>query len=156
MPDEVTTFDSLTEYAKGTLMTLPEFGPGQPFVAYVRRPSLLALAASGRIPNQLLGMANKLFKKSGGAIEDAKPETLQHATKVFQILAEAALVKPTYSEIKEAGLELTDDQLVVIFNYTQRGVKALETFREQPKNYKRPGGGAKVRQAPVGDSGDKG
>lgn len=149
MEEKVTSLEDLSLYAKGTLLHLPDFAPDQPLVAYVRRPSLLALAASGKIPNTLLGMANSLFKKGGGAIEDAKPETLQQATKVFQILAGAALVSPTYAEIKEAGLELTDDQLVVIFNFTQKGVKALEPFRKKPQDHKRVGGGAKVQQAPV-------
>ena len=39
-------------------------------------------------------------------------------------------VEPSWSELKNAGIELTDEQYMFIFNYTQEGVKALEPFRE--------------------------
>lgn len=144
-----TSLEDLARYSKGSLIQLPSFGDGQPFVAYVRRPSLLILAANGSIPNSLLGMATKLFKQAGSVINEAKPEDFKEATKVFEILAEAALVEPTYQQIKEAGLNLTDEQLALIFNYTQQGVKALEPFRAKQKNSKLAGGKPKIRQAPV-------
>ena len=39
------------------------------------------------------------------------------------------MVEPTYDELKEIGLELTDLQLVEIFNFTQNGIKSLISFR---------------------------
>lgn len=147
---KVTTLSDLSQYSHGQLLQLPEFGAGQPFAAYIRRPSLLTLAANGSIPNSLLTIANSLFKKGGAAaLDSSKPEDFKEATKVFHILAEAALVQPTYAEIKEAGLELTDDQLAFIFNYTQAGTKALESFRRQSKNHKHTGNISAVRKASV-------
>lgn len=145
-----TTLSDLSSYSKGQLLQLPDFGLGQPFCAYLRRPSILSLAANGSIPNNLLVMANSLFRKGGTATIEDKPENFREATKVFHILAEAALVQPTYAEIKEAGLELTDDQLAFIFNYTQAGAKALENFRRQPKDNKYTRNIPKVRKAAVG------
>ena len=45
------------------------------------------------------------------------------------LIAEAALVEPTLSEIKSSGMELSDNQLIAIFNYAQRGIEALDNFR---------------------------
>lgn len=149
---KATTLSDLSDYSKGRLLELPEFGLGQPFFAYIRRPSLLSLAANGCIPNSLLSMAQRLFSKGGTATINEKPEDLKDATKVFQILAEAALIEPTYAQIKEAGLELTDDQLAFIFNYTQVGTKALESFRKQPKNNKYTCNSPEVRKAPIGNT----
>lgn len=149
-----TSLEDLARYSKGALIELPPFASNQPFVAYVRRPSLLVLAANGKIPNTLLGMAMKLFKQGGSAINDAKPEDMKEATKIFQILAEACLVEPNYQQIKEAGLELTDDQLALIFSYSQQGVKALEPFRPKQKNSKLAGSKSKIRQTPVRNTQD--
>jgi len=44
-------------------------------------------------------------------------------------VAKEAFAEPTYAEIEAAGLELTDAQLLAVFNYTQSGAKALEPFR---------------------------
>lgn len=149
--NENTSLSDLQKYAKGVLVDLPEFGPDQPFKAYIRRPSLLTLTANGKIPNALLGIATSLFKNGSATIASAKPDDLQKSTQVFHILARAAFVSPTYDEIKEAGLELNDEQLAFIFNYTQQGTKALENFRRKFKNIKRAGNGTKVQQAAVGD-----
>lgn len=146
-----TSLEDLARYSKGALISLPPFANNQPFTAYVRRPSLLVLAANGKIPNTLLGIAMKLFKQGGAAIQDAKPEDMKEATKIFQILAEACLVEPNYQQIKEAGLELTDDQLAFIFSYSQQGVKALEPFRPRQKNSQRPRNLPKVQKAPIGN-----
>lgn len=38
------------------------------------------------------------------------------------------LVEPTLDQIEECGLKLTDEQLTVLLNYSQQGVKDLERF----------------------------
>lgn len=50
---------------------------------------------------------------------------------VLELMAQETFVEPTYSEIKDAGIELTDEQMMFIFNYAQQGVKALESFRTE-------------------------
>ena len=50
---------------------------------------------------------------------------------ICEVIARASLVQPTYDDIQNAGMELSDDQIMAIFNYTQNGVKALESFRKE-------------------------
>ena len=125
---QITSFADLEKYSKGQLVELPAFAEGQPFVARIKRPSMLALIKSGKIPNSLLKTAGELFAEG---LPDVKEDdqVMSKVFDVFDYVAEACLVEPTYQQIKEAGMELSDDQYMFIFNYTQRGVKALESFR---------------------------
>lgn len=125
----ITSFEDLQSYAQGQVVTLPPFAEGQPFVARLRRPSMMALVKSGKIPNTLLQTANSLFLKS--SVDDKDDGALDSLWGVLDTLCEAALLEPTYAQVKEAGLSLTDDQMMFIFKYTQQGVKALESFRKQ-------------------------
>lgn len=124
----VTTIEELAEYARGEIVELPPFAEGHKFVARMRRPSLLSLAKSGQIPNTLLNSANKLFygRKPNETIE---PDALEKTLGVIDCLAKAAFVEPSYDAIKNAGIELTDEQYLFIFNYTQKGINALQSFR---------------------------
>lgn len=124
-----TSVFDLQSYAKGTLVRFPDFAEGQPFVARVRRPSMLVLAKQGKIPNTLLTSANELFSKGGAGLDRDDEGMLADVYSIIEIICEAALKEPTYQQIQEAGLELSDDQLMAIFNYTQTGIKALESFR---------------------------
>lgn len=127
----VTSIYDLQNYAKGTLVRFPDFAEGQPFVARVRRPSMLVLAKQGKIPNTLLMPANELFSKGGSGMDSDNENMLADIYSICEIICEAALKEPTYQQIKEAGLELSDNQLMAIFNYTQNGAKALEPFRKE-------------------------
>lgn len=126
---EVTTISDLQSYANGTIVRFPDFAEGQPFVARVRRPSMLVLAKQGKIPNKLLSSANSLFTKGGSGVDSDNDNMLSDIYSITEIMCEAALIEPTYQQIKDAGIELSDDQLMAIFNYTQTGVKALDSFR---------------------------
>ncbi len=126
--NKVTTIYDLQQYAGGQIVRLPDFAEGQPFVARMRRPSLLIMAKKGKIPNRLLATATELF--NGGGSNNANNDTILSDTyDVCEAIAEAALVEPTMAEIEAAGLELSDNQLIAIFNYAQRGVEALDNFR---------------------------
>ena len=128
---EVTSISQLNEYAKGQLVELPSFGEGQPFFARLRRPSMLALAKSGKIPNSLLATTNRMFDSS---LDTKNENMLKDFYTVIETILEAAFVEPTYQEIKDAGVQLSDDQLIFVFNYTQQGVRALDQFRPNGKN----------------------
>ena len=125
----ITSLESLQEYARGAIVQLPPFSEDQPFVARLRRPSMMALAKSGKIPNSLLNTANSLFMGKG--MDSNNEGALKEVLSIVDILCDAAFVEPTYSQLKEAGVELTDEQYMAVFNYTQQGVKALEPFREK-------------------------
>lgn len=127
----ITTVSDLQSYAAGTVVRFPDFGNGQPFVARVRRPSMLALAKQGMIPNSLLTAAGELFAKGGDGLDADNENMLGNMYNIMDIVATAALIQPSMEEIKSVGLELSDDQMMAIFNYTQTGIKALETFRKE-------------------------
>lgn len=127
----ITTVSDLQSYAAGTVVRFPDFGDGQPFVARVRRPSMLVLAKQGKIPNSLLTTAGELFAKGGSGLDADNENMLGDMYNIMDIIATAALIQPTMEEIKGVGLELSDDQLMAIFNYTQTGIKALESFRTE-------------------------
>ena len=125
----VTTLEDLANYKEGTLVELPPFGPDQPFVARLRRPSMLALAKAGKIPNTLLNSANRMFFGDKAAGKKYDENSLREVFQIIDILCDAAFVSPTYKELKEIGIELSDDQYMFVFNFTQQGVNALHSFR---------------------------
>lgn len=127
----ITTVSDLQSYAAGTVVRFPDFGDGQPFVARVRRPSMLVLAKQGKIPNGLLAAAGELFSKGGGGLDADNENMLRDMYNIMDIIATAALIQPSMDEIKSVGLELSDDQMMAIFNYSQAGIKALESFRQE-------------------------
>ena len=127
---KVTSIDQLKIMSGGEIVKLPPFIQGQDFYAKLRRPSMLKLVQSGQIPNSLLRTANMLF--SGGVNEelDRDDEFMKDLFDLIDVLAAAVFVEPSWSELKQAEIELTDEQYMFIFNYTQEGVKQLEPFRE--------------------------
>lgn len=127
----ITTITDLQSYAKGTVVRFPDFAEGQPFVARVRRPSMLVLAKQGKIPNSLLTAAGELFSKGGSGLDADNDKMLADAHDITEVICSAALIEPTLDDIYNAGMELSDDQLMAIFNYTQTGVRALESFRKE-------------------------
>lgn len=128
---QVTTIGQLQTYSKGKVVRLPDFAEGQPFVARVRRPSMLVLAKQGKIPNSLLSTANELFVGGGSGVDIENEKLLQDMYDVCMIVCDACLIEPTLRDIEDAGLTLSDDQIMALFNYAQQGVKALEPFRQE-------------------------
>lgn len=123
----ITNLHDLSEYAKGQIVELPPFAENQPFIARLCRPSMLSLAKSGKIPNELLSTANNLFV-DGKLDTKSNPEALKDVFDLFDVICEACFVEPTYKDIQDAGITLTDEQYMFIFEYSQAGVKALKPF----------------------------
>lgn len=128
---QITSIDELKSYANGTVVELPSFSEGQPFVARLKRPSLLGMVKQGKIPNTLLVRANELFVQAGAGFDVEEENMMEQMFDVLDLMAGETFVEPTYKEIKEAGIKLTDEQLMFIFNYAQQGVRALESFRTE-------------------------
>lgn len=144
---EITSLADLQVYAQGQVVELPGFFSEEPFVARLRRPSLLALTKSGKIPNALLSAANELFT---GKQDKSDPVDLSEIMGVLEVICESALLEPTYKDVVDAGLTLTDEQYTAIFNFSQRGIKALEPFRTKSEEHPSPAGtGAEVPQTSV-------
>ena len=112
------TYNNITE------VELPGWCDGEPFKARLRRPSLLSMAATGELPNELLSAAQKLFSEG---YTEALP--IDRLGAVLRAVAEAALVEPTLSELERAGCALTDVQLAAIYSFAQGGARALLPFR---------------------------
>ena len=129
---KVTTLADLQQYARGQIVELPPFADGQPLVVRMKRPSLMMLAKSGKIPNGLMKTASALFNgddlTESGMPED---EMLEKTYDILTLICEASLVEPKMEDFKKAGIELSDNQMIAIFNYTQQGIGALESFRSE-------------------------
>lgn len=130
VPTSITQIES---YKGGAVVELPAFADGQPFIARMVRPSMLALVKTGKIPNSLLNQATSLFANGSGALnsQGKNSANVSELFDVIEVIVEAALIEPTLKDIHSVGMELTDDQMMAIFSYTQRGVKALEQFRTE-------------------------
>lgn len=111
-------YDCVTE------VELPGWTDDRPLRAKLRRPSLLTMAATGELPNELLTAAQKLFNEG---YSSALP--IDKLGAVLRNVASAALVEPTLAELERAGCWLTDAQLAAIYSFSQSGARALLPFR---------------------------
>lgn len=128
---EVTSLEELKQIAQGEVIPLPGFVVDKQFCARVKRVSLLGLVQKGVIPNSLLSAANELFY---GKNSNNKNVDMKEISNVMIIMAESTLVEPSVDQLKEIDLSLTDEQIVALFNYTQKGLKAIEKFPQDTKN----------------------
>ncbi|NLX87275.1 MAG: hypothetical protein GXY97_09045, partial [Clostridiales bacterium] len=92
---------------------------GQPVKIKVQRPRLLSMAAQGKIPNALLGIATKVV--NGKGIEQGN---IKELAQMIELYCRVCMVEPAYDEIK-----LDDDQMFEIFTWATTGVRQLENFR---------------------------
>lgn len=120
--NKLVTLEELKIMGKGEIVPIPPFIGVEPICVRLRKVGLLNLIATGSIPNSLFSAAEELF--SGKSSSKGNVDISQ-LSKVMKTVSESALVQPTLEELKEVGLELSDEQAVAIFNYTQRGINAL-------------------------------
>ncbi|BDR72221.1 hypothetical protein K144316041_09290 [Clostridium tetani] len=139
---KVTNLEDLKKVAEGEIISLPEFVKGIPFNARVKRVSLLSLVSKGVIPNKLLSAAEELFY---GKTSNKGSVDMKSLTDVMFVMAENALIEPSIKDLQEVGLELTDEQIITLFNYTQKGIKEIEGFCEEPEDVKCNNNGGTVQ-----------
>ncbi len=129
---KVVSIEEMLAASKGELVDLPSFNGGETFTVRLRRPSMLQMIKTGKIPNDLLIDANRLFTKGTGSMAENSvvndPNSLKDMMQLLETICESAFVEPTYQEIKGAGIELTDSQMLAVFEYTQNGVGNLKSF----------------------------
>lgn len=119
------------------LVDIVGFEPGQYITVRLKRISLMALCKTGKIPNSLLQKSTELFtgKRGDKQVDEAKVlENLGELDGINQIIdtvCEAAMIEPKFEDVKEF---LTDEQKTEIFQWTQGGIKALESFRTEQGN----------------------
>lgn len=155
MEHNPTTLSELEKYAGGAVVQLPDFADGMPLYVRMRRPSMLDMIAAGKIPNPLVDVAMKLFVRGGKGVPTDDAGQIKNLIELFHLFCEVCFVEPTYQQIKEAGLELNDEQLVSVSNFVQGGTKALERFRRQSESNKRHLNVPEVRQNAVRTAGNK-
>ena len=130
----ITSLSDLQKVAQGEVVELPGFTESIPFVARLGRPSMLKMVGDGKIENSLLNTATSIFNGTTEGKEDKNEDFLKEMYNVMRKFADACLLEPTLEDVEGAGVELTDEQLMAIFNYSQRGVSALEKFHQEPEH----------------------
>lgn len=130
---KITSLSDLQKVAQGEVVELPGFTENIPFVARLGRPSMLKMVGDGKIENSLLNTATSIFNGTTEGKEDKNEDFLKEMYNVMRKFADACLLEPTLEDVEGAGVELTDEQLMAIFNYSQRGVSALEKFHQEPQ-----------------------
>ena len=131
----VTPLETMRIASMGNIVTIPGFVDGETYNVRLRKPNMLTLLKAGKIPNELLGTATELFENAKK--DDKKvysPKDMADMFAMMDAFCEASLAEPTYKELKDAGVELTMEQMTFIFNYTQGGAKSLQPFREGREN----------------------
>lgn len=147
----VTPLETLLEMAptQPEELALSGWRPGTEISVRVKKPNFYTLLANNAIPNPLLPEMQKLFVRRQVAEEHAKGT--QDFAKALIHIAKACLVEPSYAQLEEAGVELTDDQLLEICMYATLGPELLRTFRSGTRD--RAGEhGAPVPSAPEPNS----
>ena len=117
-----TSVDDINKIQREGVVELPAFLDGTPFVAKLRRPSITQLARLGQIPNNLSAAVDELM---AGSSESKTP--LKERADVLALIAEAALVEPTFSEVEEV---IDSFQLMAIWQFVMYGEAMLEPFRQ--------------------------
>lgn len=142
MSDIIKQITSIEEFRNQSqpLVDIVGFEPGQYITIRLRRISLMTLCKSGKIPNSLLQKSTQLFngaKTNGEKVNEAKLleniSELDGINQIMDTVCEAAMIEPKFEEVKEF---LTDEQKTEIFQWTQGGVKALESFRAEQGNFR--------------------
>ena len=129
---QVISIEELKKLSEGEIVELPSFKSGETMKVRLRRPSMLQLVRNGDIPNELIVEANKMFVQGAGGVASKgidDPTTLNKMMNLIECICEQAFVEPTYKQIKDAGIVLTDSQMLAVFEYTQNGVDNLKSFR---------------------------
>lgn len=126
---KITSIASLKKRASATaVVNLPGWDDGEPFVCRLQRSQLRTLMSQGKIPNPLMAAAQRLYEGSSSNAKAKYDDVLQ----VMEIIVKGAMVQPTYNELLENDVELTEQQFSAIFSYAQGGIKAAERFLFKP------------------------
>ena len=136
---QVTSLEQLKNIKLSEIVELPSFEDGTPLIVEIRKPNMMQLITSGKIPNTLLNVAMDMFNgKTGDKMQKASQSSkdLSELVKMMNVIDETSLVNPCYEDFKTTGVDLSDDQLMAILMYSQGGVKSLENFRKQQASTK--------------------
>ena len=91
----------------------------------VQKPSLLAIARKGKIPNALMAEVSAMFgetAKNQKVTENLVNDNFSDLVELVEAMCEAAVVEPKYADIKDY---LSDEQKFEIFSFTQADVNEV-------------------------------
>lgn len=125
----ITSIDQIKLMAAGKEEEIPGWNKDEKITVRVKRVSLLNLASKGQIPNSLLGAAQQLFTNSINGT--GKGADLKDIAQVMKLVAMDTLVEPSMEDLNSINVDLTDEQIVTLFNYSQTGVIQLERFHKE-------------------------
>lgn len=136
MVSKVTSIEELRNQCQ-PLVDIVGYEPGQFVTFRLRRVSLMDMCKAGKIPNALLQKATELFSAKSNKDEVdvssilSRVGDLGSVSDIIDIMCDAAMVEPKFQDVKEY---LTDNQKTEIFQWTQGGIKSLESFRAEQEN----------------------
>ena len=122
----ITSMNEIMQAAAPQEITISGFAPGTEITVLARRPSFYTMLAAGAAPNPLIPEMEKLFVRRDRS-GHARPSEEFARTLVF--IAQETLAEPSYAQLRENGIELTDDQLTEISLFATAGAEALRSFR---------------------------
>lgn len=135
---QVTSIDQLKKIKRTEVILVGAFEDGTELVAEVKKPDMMALMASGKVPNALLKPAMQVFNGKTKEITDKVGENDLEALKdmvgLLDVFAKETLVNPSYKDIQDCGIDLTMEMKLNLMAYAQGGVQALESFRTEQIN----------------------
>lgn len=130
------------------VVALPGWTDDVPFYARLRKLSLYDLIQAGKIPNELLEIANEFALPRQGHNPVAKLDKegkldgdgIKKFHQFLDHVARLALIEPTYDQVVEHAGCITQEQKQAILLYAIAGVRVLESFRSQPRPSNAGGG----------------
>lgn len=112
--------------------------PEDSFPCVLKKIDILAWLINGKVPNELTAAVEDLFNLS-----KAKKKTVEEYNDIDQIregyklnewIARESMVEPKFDDLKDAGIFLSQQQLLDIYVFQMNGVNALKQFRDLNKN----------------------
>ena len=134
---QVTRLEKLKKVKQTDIVSLGKFEDGTEYVAELKRPDIMALAAEGKIPNSLLTEVAKLINGKNELAKDVLKddgEAFVQLGQLMDILAKASLVNPTMKQLDEINVTLTQEMKTTIMMYFQGGVETLKSFRKEQEH----------------------
>lgn len=115
-----------------TTVDIPGWGIDDTITVKLKTFNLLDVVSKGKIPNPLMGAVIGLFKGQGINISEA--EGIKNLNEVTEFFCDVCLVEPTFKELKENEIDLTDEQKSIIYDFATQGPRALIPFLEKSKD----------------------
>lgn len=113
------------------VIEIPSFDNNGTISIRVKRPQIMRLITSGKLPNPLMGNALRLLDGKTNLKGKDSDEIAIEGIKNVDIYCRACMVEPTFEEADEY---LTDAQKFAIFRWAINDILEVSTFRNEQKD----------------------